>query len=32
MKQLGLDDSGFISQLKKIRKTQFLAEMDQVVP
>jgi IS5 family transposase len=32
MKQLGLDDSGFMKYPKKTRKAQFLAEMDQVVP
>ena len=32
MKQLGLDDSGFVKQPKKTRKAQFLAEMDRVVP
>jgi IS5 family transposase len=32
MKQLGLDDSGFVKHPKKTRKGQFLAEMNQVVP
>ena len=32
MKQLGLDDSGFMKQPKKTRKAQFLSEMDRVVP
>ena len=32
MKQLGLNDSGFVKHPKQTRKAQFLAEMDQVVP
>jgi transposase, IS5 family len=32
MKQLGLNDSGFVKHPKKTRKAQFLAEMNQVVP
>ena len=32
MKQLGLDDGGFVKHPKKTRKAQFLAEMDKVVP
>jgi IS5 family transposase len=32
MKQLGLNDSGFVKQPKKTRKAQFLDEMDRVVP
>jgi transposase, IS5 family len=32
MKQLGLNDSGFVKHRKKTRKAQFLAEMNQVVP
>lgn len=32
MKQLGLDDSGFIKHPKKTRKAQFLDEMNRVVP
>jgi IS5 family transposase len=32
MKQLGLDDSGFVKRPKTTRKAQFLAEMNQVVP
>jgi transposase, IS5 family len=32
MKQLGLNDPGFVKHPKKTRKAQFLAEMNQVVP
>jgi IS5 family transposase len=32
MKQLGLDDSGFVEHPKRTRKTQFLDDMDRVVP
>ena len=32
MKQLGLDDSGFVKHPKKTRKAQFLAEMELVAP
>jgi IS5 family transposase len=32
MKQLGLDDAGFVKHPKRTRKAQFLAEMDKVIP
>jgi transposase, IS5 family len=32
MKQLGLNDPGFVKHPKKTRKAPFLAEMNQVVP
>jgi len=32
MKQLGLNDSGFVKRPKKIRKARFLDEIDRVVP
>ena len=32
MKQLGLDDSGFVKKPKRTRKQQFLEEMDKVIP
>jgi IS5 family transposase len=32
MKQLGLDDSGFVKKSKRTRKQQFLEEMDKVIP
>jgi len=32
MKQMGLDDAGFVKHPKRTRKAQFLAEMDKVIP